>query len=252
MFCFQCEQTAKGQGCTKIGVCGKTSDVAALQDLLIHTVKGLSQVVVAARKGGIEDAEVAGINQFACEAIFSTLTNVDFDPKRFETLIHKGVALRDQLKSKAKNAGVDVGQLQGPAAFVPGNDLQALIALGEAVGIPSENDVNPDIRSLRELLVYGIKGLAAYTDHARILGQEDPAVYQFIHEAMAATLDENLGVDDLVGLALKCGEVNLTAIQEHEALKERYTFITEQREDLLNSIDSLNKAIRKINKTPMK
>jgi len=213
MFCFQCEQSAKGQGCTKIGVCGKTSDVAALQDLLIHTVKGLSQVVVAARKADIKDAEVAEVNQFACEAIFSTLTNVDFDPKRFETLIHKGAALRDQLKSKAQNAGADMGQLQGPAAFVPGNDLQALIVQGEAVGIPSENDVNPDIRSLRELLVYGIKGLAAYTDHARILGQEDPAVYQFIHEAMAATSDENLGVDDLVGLALKCGEVNIRAME---------------------------------------
>ncbi len=209
MFCFQCEQTAKGEGCTKIGVCGKQPDTAALQDLLIYVTKGLSKVAVAAGKVGISDPKV---NQFACEAIFSTLTNVDFDPDRFVALIREGVALRDGLKAKAEAAGAQIGS-DGPVGFVPGADRQAMVAQGESVGIPHSGDFNADIRSLHELLIYGIKGLAAYADHARILGQEDDAVYQFVFEAMAATLDDSLSVDDLVGLALKCGEVNLRAME---------------------------------------
>ena len=206
MFCYQCEQTAKGEGCTKIGVCGKKPDVATLQDLLIYTIKGLSQVAVAARKAGINEPEV---NKYTCEAIFSTLTNVDFDPDRFVTLIQQGVQLRDQLKAKISADGLD----DGPAAFTPAGDKAAMVSQGEAFGIMTDSELNEDIRSLRELLIYGVKGLAAYADHARILGQEDDAVYAFIHEAMAATLDQGLGVEDLVGLTLRCGEVNLRAME---------------------------------------
>lgn len=208
MFCFQCEQTAKGQGCTKIGVCGKQPDVAALQDLLIYSVKGLSQVAVAANKVGVKDSEA---NKFTCEAIFSTLTNVDFDADRFVALIRESVRLRDGLKAKVTAAGGQVPD-EGPATFVPADDRQGMVAQGEAHSIPAVEALDADIRSLRELLIYGIKGLAAYADHARILGQEDDGVYQFIHEGMAATLDDALGVNDLVGLALKCGEVNLRAM----------------------------------------
>ncbi|WP_054029886.1 hydroxylamine reductase [Desulfatitalea tepidiphila] len=209
MFCFQCEQTAKGEGCTKIGVCGKQPDTAALQDLLIYAVKGLSKVAVAAGKAGISDPQV---HKFTCEAIFSTLTNVDFDPDRFVAMIRECVRLRDDLKATVEAAGTQVGS-DGPVGFVPGADRAAMVSQGEKVGIPSVEELDPDIRSLRELLVYGIKGLAAYTDHARILGQEDEAVYRFVNEAMAATLDNTLGVNDLVGLALKCGEVNLRAME---------------------------------------
>ena len=206
MFCFQCEQTAKGQGCTKIGVCGKQPETADLQDLLMYTLKGLSQVAVAAQKAGISDSEV---NKYTCEAIFSTLTNVDFDPDRFVTLIKQGIEYRDQLKAK-----VDATQLpQGPADFSPAGDKAGMVAQGQSVGILADENLNEDIRSLRELLIYGIKGLAAYTDHARILGQEDESVYAFIHEAMAATLDDSLGINELVGLSLKCGEVNLRAME---------------------------------------
>ncbi|MBT8338977.1 MAG: hydroxylamine reductase [Desulfatitalea sp.] len=208
MFCFQCEQTAKGQGCTKIGVCGKQPDTAALQDLLIHMVKGLSQVAKAANKAGIKDAEV---NRFTCEAIFSTLTNVDFDPERFVTLILQCARLRDRLKDKVVAAGGTV-VASAAADLTPAADRQGMVAQGEQVGIPETDDLDADIRSLRELLIYGIKGLAAYADHARILGQEDDSVYQFIYEGMAATLNDSLGVNDLVGLALKCGEVNLRAM----------------------------------------
>jgi hydroxylamine reductase len=209
MFCFQCEQTAKGEGCTKIGVCGKKPDVAALQDLLIHVSKGLSQVVLAGGKVGVADPR---IDRFICEAIFSTLTNVDFDPDRFVAMVHEGVALRDGLKAKIRSAGGEVPE-HGPAGFKPAATRDALVLQGEQVGIAPTDAVDPDIRSLRELLVYGIKGVAAYADHARILGQEDNAVYQFIYEGMAATLNDTLGVNDLVGLALKCGEINLRAME---------------------------------------
>lgn len=209
MFCFQCEQTAKGQGCTRLGVCGKQPDVAALQDLLIYGAKGLSLVALAARKAGIKDPEA---DRFAAEAIFSTLTNVNFDPDRFVTLIRDCARLRDGLKARVQAAGGRVPE-EGPAGFVPAASRQEMVAQGEKVGIPSTEELDEDIRSLRELLVYGIKGVAAYTDHARILGQEDDAVYRFIYEGLAATLDPGLGVNELVGLALKCGEINLRAME---------------------------------------
>ncbi|MBW2369504.1 MAG: hydroxylamine reductase [Deltaproteobacteria bacterium] len=210
MFCYQCEQTAKGEGCTKIGVCGKKPDVAALQDLLIYAVKGLSQVAVEAGKVGVSDSAA---DQFTSEAIFSTLTNVDFDPQRFDSLIRKCVALREALKEKTAQAGGATAFPAGPADFTPDATLEGLVAQGEKVGIKSDPDVNPDILSLRELLIYGIKGLAAYADHARILGQTDDAIAAFIYEAMAATLDDTQGADELVGLAMKCGEVNLRAME---------------------------------------
>ena len=210
MFCFQCEQTSKGEGCTKIGVCGKKPEVAALQDLLIYAVKGLSLVAVEGRKVRINDDKV---NKFTCEAIFSTLTNVDFDPERFVQLINEGVNLRDSLKEKVDAAGGNTSFAEGPATFTPGETIEAMVAQGEQVGIKADSDINPDILSLKELLVYGLKGVAAYADHARILGQEDDKVYAFIHEAMAATLNKKLGADDLVGLVLKCGEINLRAME---------------------------------------
>ena len=210
MFCFQCEQTSKGEGCTKIGVCGKKPEVAALQDLLIYAAKGLSLYAVEGRKVGVNDGQV---NKFTCEAIFSTLTNVDFDPERFVQLINEGVNLRDSLKEKVDAAGGNTSFPDGPATFTPRETLEALVAQGEQVGIKADPDINPDILSLKELLVYGVKGVAAYADHARILGQEDDKVYAFIHEAMAATLNKDLGADDLVGLVLKCGEINLRAME---------------------------------------
>jgi hydroxylamine reductase len=208
MFCFQCEQTAKGEGCTKIGVCGKQPDVAALQDLLIYTVKGLAQVALVGRKTSLDEP---AINKFTAEAVFSTLTNVDFDADRFVAMIHEGARLRDDLKARITSQG---GAVSGEAVnFMPAATREQLVAQGEKVGVMSDPQMNADIRSLRQLLTYGLKGVAAYTDHARILGQEDEAVYRFIHEGLAATLDDSLGVNELVGLALKCGEVNLRAME---------------------------------------
>jgi hydroxylamine reductase len=210
MFCYQCEQTAKGEGCTSIGVCGKQPDVAALQDLLLHALKGLSLYFVAGQKVGVIDHDV---NAFTCEAIFSTLTNVNFDPDRFVQLINRCVVLRDSLKEKVKEAGGDVDFKEDAATFKPETGLDGLVKQGEAVGVKSDPDVDPDINSLRQVLIYGIKGVAAYADHARILKKEDERVYAFINEGLAATLDKDLTVDNLVGLVLKCGEINLRAME---------------------------------------
>jgi hydroxylamine reductase len=210
MFCFQCEQTSKGEGCTKIGVCGKQPEVAALQDLLVYATKGLSQYAVEGRKVGVSDPEV---DRFTSKALFSTLTNVDFDPARFVELINETVKHREALKEKVRSAGGKTGFTEGPAVFKPESSLEAMVKQGEKVGVKSDPDINPDILSLKELLVYGLKGAVAYADHAAILGQEDDRVYAFMHEALAATLDGSLGVEELVGLALKCGEINLRAME---------------------------------------
>ncbi len=220
MFCYQCEQSAQGEGCVKIGVCGKNPDVAALQDLLIYAVKGLSQVAVEGRKVGVNDFD---FNRFTCEAIFSTVTNVDFDPDRFVDLINQSVELRESLKEKVKTAGGNVDQLTGPAQFSFATELGEMVTQGEGVGINSDHGIDPDIKSLRELLIYGIKGMAAYADHALILGKTDDQIFQFMHEAMAATLNTEASVNDLVGLALKCGEVNIRTMEIlNEAHKETY------------------------------
>jgi hydroxylamine reductase len=210
MFCNQCEQAAKGEGCTKIGVCGKETDVAALQDLLIHVLQGLSLYAVEGRKNGISDPEV---NLFTCEATFSTLTNVNFDADRFVNLINRTVELRQNLREKIQQAGGTVEFTEPAATFTPAATMDDLVKQGQAVELHRNADENPDIQSLKSTLLYGLKGLAAYADHAKILGREDDAVYAFIQEGLAAMLSQDLGLDEWVGLVLKCGEVNLRAME---------------------------------------
>ncbi len=207
MFCNQCEQTTKGIGCEKTGVCGKNSDVAALQDLLTHGLKNLSALAVEGRKKGINDQV---INHFIAKGVFSTLTNVNFDTDRFTVLINECGNHAKTLAEKVKAAGgnADCGSDCGCEGKVTAD----LIAAGEKVGVKTW-DTNEDIASLKQILTYGIRGLAAYADHAAILGQTDETVFQFIQEALAATLKTDLSVDDLVGLVLKCGETNLRAME---------------------------------------
>jgi hydroxylamine reductase len=209
MFCYQCEQTLNETGCTKYGVCGKSPEVAALQDLLIYTLQGLAQVATEARKHEITDEQ---IDIFTCKALFSTLTNVNFDPNRFVELIQKTVQLRDSLRKKVENAGGTI-KSAGPVTFVPKHSITELVEQGRLVGIKSDPNVDPDVHSLQWLLIYGIKGVAAYTDHAYILGQKDPTVFAFIHEALAASLDKSLSVNELVALVLTCGKINLRAME---------------------------------------
>jgi hydroxylamine reductase len=210
MFCYQCEQAAKGEGCTVLGVCGKDAKVAALQDLLIYSLQGLSQVAVAGRKVGVSDRDV---NVFTCEASFATLTNVDFDPQRFVTWINQTVKLREDLKAKVKAAGGQADFPAGPAAFQPKGSVDELVAQGEERGLKSYPAPDADSLSLKHILLFGIKGVCAYADHARILGQEDEKVYAFVHEALAATADPNLAIPDLIPMVLKCGEINLRAME---------------------------------------
>ena len=209
MFCYQCEQTAKGTGCVKIGVCGKQPDVAALQDLLIYALKGLSQVALAAREKGINERKV---NVFICEAIFSTLTNVNFDPQRVADLVNECVKLRDELKQKLVDAGGQVPD-SGPAVFEPATNLEDMVTQGEEHGILAEKDPDPDIHSLKQTLIYGLKGIAAYADHAQILGQEDDNVYKFVQEALVATLRTDMELGQWVELLLECGRINIRAME---------------------------------------
>ena len=206
MFCYQCEQTAKGEGCTISGVCGKNPEVAALQDLLTYLLKGLGLVAAAARAKGVSDPEV---NRFTARALFSTLTNVDFDPQRFPLLIQEAAELRDALAAKAQ-----VSAPAGPAQFKPADGLEALVEQGQTYHFKVDAASNPDIASLQHTLVFGLRGVAAYADHAALLGQEDDSVYAFLHEGLAAAAspDDN-GLEEWVGLVLKCGEANLKAME---------------------------------------
>jgi hydroxylamine reductase len=210
MFCYQCEQTARGEGCGKSGVCGKQPDVAALQDLLVYALTGMAQTAVAAGKAGIRDR---AMDVFVCEALFATVTNVDFDPERLAPLILRAAALRDERLGKLRAAGVAADFPDAAVKFSPANDLPGLVAQGEAHGIQSYPAANADILSLKHTLLYGIKGLAAYADHALILGQEDEAIFAFLHEALASLLDEKLDLGAALGLVMKCGQTNLRAME---------------------------------------
>ncbi len=201
MFCNQCEQTAKGQGCTVKGVCGKTNEVSAIQDLLVQLCVELGTVATAARKEGV--AVSGETNRLTAEAVFSTLTNVNFDDERFVPVIKNVAAARDELAGKVK---ADCG----PFTAIAGSAAE-LSKQGEAFPVTSF-DENEDLRSLKQILVYGLKGVAAYVDHASILGQEDDDLYASIHEALAA-VPQSLGMEELVGLAMKCGEMNLKAME---------------------------------------
>lgn len=209
MFCNQCEQTAKGIGCTKIGVCGKNEEVAGLEDLLTHAVQGLSIVAHAGRQVGVIDNKV---DRFTCEAIFSCLTNVDFDPARFDILIREAVALRDALKTRVEAAGGAINSSATALIYVPAESLSGLEEQGKALNYILNLDNNEDLRSLKQIIIYGLRGLAAYADHAAILGQEDDEVYAHIHESMAAITNE-MELNDLVAMALKTGEVNIRTME---------------------------------------
>ena len=210
MFCNQCEQTVQGIGCTKVGVCGKQEEVASLQDLLTYAVQGLSLVAVEGRKVGVVDNAV---DRFTCEAIFACLTNVDFDPARFQNWINTAVQLREKLKEKVKAAGGSIEFTAAQASFTPAATIAALADQGARLDFFRNLDVNDDLRSLKQITVYGIRGLAAYADHAAILGQESDEVYTYIHETMANFTGQGQDLGALVATALKCGEVNLKAME---------------------------------------
>jgi len=222
MFCYQCEQTARGTGCTKAGVCGKDAETAALQDLLLYGLKGIS--MWAHRAGGLgkKDWEV---DSFTMLGLFTTVTNVNFDPARLVELIERVPQLRDRARELYMDACAEQGKtpedLSGPATWRPMGDMAGLVKQGEARGIPKRRDLRgDDVTGLEELLTYGLKGIAAYVHHAEILLEEQPEANAFVHEALGALGDGKSAVDELLGLNLRCGEANLKAM---EALDRAHT-----------------------------
>ncbi len=216
MFCYQCEQTAKGTGCTAFGVCGKDPETAALQDLLLYAVKDISCYAHGARELGGTDSDV---NVFTAEAMFSTLTNVDFDPKRFQGFLKEAARIKTKAQKLYEDAcgksGGAARQFDCPVQWWSGlDDLNGLINKGESVSVHKRIDeLGEMIAGLQELIVYGIKGLASYADHAQILGKEDDAVYGFIHKTLARLVEKPSDIDELLSLALATGETNLKAME---------------------------------------
>lgn len=207
MFCYQCEQRAAGS-CTKVGVCGKKPDVAALQDMLTYILRGIAVVAVAGRKVSVKNLEA---DRFVASGLFSTLTNVNFDPARFDGLIAQGIKLRESLKSEVAAKGGPAAYTQNAANYTPATGAD-FAAEGERLGLLVDHSDNADIRSLQHTVLFGLRGVAAYADHARILGKESDEVYSFIHEGLAAIYD-GLSLEKWVGLALKTGEVNLKVME---------------------------------------
>lgn len=199
MFCYQCQETAKGTGCEVRGVCGKTEEVAKLQDLLIYTLKGIADI---ACKGKLETT--GEINYQVLNSLFMTITNANFDDTAIELQIWKMLKLRDELRRTAS-----VENLHDAATFAVDSSTSMM---EKAAGVGVLRTENEDVRSLREMITYGLKGMAAYTEHAYNLGKENKELYTFILEALAATLDDTLSADDLVALTLKTGEYGVKAM----------------------------------------
>jgi len=207
MFCFQCQETAKGTGCTVAGVCGKKEDVAIMQDLLIYVTKGVSVYANIGRQNGLATSEA---DKFVFDALFTTITNANFDKDAIVAKINRGFAVRANMKKLLEAKGIAL------PSNLPGNAVWAgkeeeFDAKSREVGVLSTP--NEDIRSLKELLTYGLKGMAAYAEHAFNLGYTDDAVFAFMHKGLVATTEEK-SVEELVSLVLECGKfgVNVMAL----------------------------------------
>lgn len=211
MFCNQCQETARGSGCEFGGVCGKSEELADLQDLLIYTLKGISDIVV---KGGLDVKTLGSVNHEVLKSLFMTITNANFDDDAVIRQIRKMMTLRNELRERI-SAGLP-SDTDAPAirlhdsAVFEVNSVREMAFKASYVGyLATENE---DIRSLRQLIIFGVKGLAAYTHHALNLGKEKEELYSFIYEALAATIDDSLSAEELTALAMKTGETGVTAM----------------------------------------
>lgn len=200
MFCFQCQEAAGGVGCKVRGVCGKTDEVANLQDLLIYTVKGIAAYDLIAREKGLSPKKA---NRVVIESLFMTITNANFDKAAFMKQIEKAIMLRDEIKDILVQNGVALpANLHDSATYA----ISPAEYEAKAPNVGVLSTVNEDVRSLRELIVYGVKGMAAYAEHAMNLGHEDESIVVFAEEALLATTNDALSADELVALTLKTGE----------------------------------------------
>lgn len=200
MFCFQCQEAAKGTGCTVRGVCGKPDDTARLQDLLIYVLKGISWCRQEAEKHQIS---VESADRFLVESLFATITNANFDNTAIEGRITKALEIRDRIQDECASQGVSLDKAPGAVTWKPSSPAEYDLKAASVGVLAAENE---DVRSLRELLTYGVKGIAAYYEHAHNLGFENHAVIAFVEQALAATLDDSLSADDLVNLVMECGK----------------------------------------------
>ncbi|MFM6195922.1 MAG: hydroxylamine reductase [Planktothrix sp.] len=209
MFCEQCEQTASGNGCHQWGACGKSPEVNAVQDLLMYCLRSIAPIALKAYELGIPNRE---LDRFTCESIFSTMTNVNFNPKRFSDSTKEALHFRETLKQAVENHT----SIQWPeiCSYQP-NFEESLAEQGQqfALDLIQKASGNIDIYSLQLTTIYGLKGLASYTFHAYELGQEDEKIYQFIYEALASLDRQDLDLNAWVSLALKVGEMNLRAME---------------------------------------
>ena len=205
MFCRQCEQTAGGKGCTVRGVCGKDETTAILQDVIIHALKGIAVYV---EKAKIEASDRKELDRFIIEALFTTVTNVNFDANVLQDIALKAYELREKLKSIK-----DLRDAPDIVNWEPADTIEGLIDQGRSVGIMADKNLNEDIRSLREILLYGLKGMAAYADHAFILGKKDDEVNSFFYKGLAALCDDSLGAEELIALNMEFGKVNLKCLE---------------------------------------
>lgn len=215
MFCRQCEQTFESKGCDTVGVCGKSEEVANLQDVLLHALKSAAVYGYKARQLGVVDARA---DYFILEGIFATLTNVNFDDTALEKMIRQSVNIRARLKmayEKAVAGSPDKAvhdQLPSIVNWQPAEDQYGLIEQAEDAGIIGPF-INEDLQSLRELLLYGLKGMAAYAHHAWRLGQSDEKVTAFVYKALYNLSREDLDMNQLLALVMECGEANLVCLE---------------------------------------
>jgi len=214
MFCYQCEQTAKGEGCTIHGVCGKDPATAAMQDLLVYVSKGIARYVVLAEQMDVNHRDA---DRFVVEALFTTVTNVNFDPEVVESLVRRGADVRQRLRrdyeAACRDAGKEPWRPEGPAVWQPPESGEDLMAEAAAIGLQERMaQEGRDITGLKELITYGLKGSAAYLDHARILGREEPGLYLFISDTLAY-ITEDRTAEELFAKALEVGEKNLKVME---------------------------------------
>lgn len=205
MFCYQCQEAAKGVGCVLKGVCGKEASTSAYMDLLMFTIKGVSIVARVLRLAGAAVPE--GVNHYVTDGLFSTITNANFDDESIKARIVSGLRLREELKALAVSTGLSLPQAD---ALSWSGDESTFSTTAKRVGVLSEE--HEDIRSLKELTIYGLKGMAAYLDHAMRLGYDDEVCHAFTQEALAQITIDNLSVEALIALVLKTGEMGVRAM----------------------------------------
>jgi len=208
MFCFQCQETSKNEGCVLKGVCGKTSDVANLQDLLTYLCKGISHYMVRLRALNIEIPE---IDRFIADSLFMTITNANFDKNRFVTRILMAYQMRDTARERLVSAGGKTNDITFDGAYWTGKTEEEMNEKAPKVGVLTTED--KDVRSLRELTIYGLKGMAAYAEHAFNLGFEDREIYAFMQRALVATTDNSLSIDELTALVLETGSYGVKVME---------------------------------------